>query len=92
MEIRGLRPELHKVLVVGCMAPMPPCTAVIKYRDAHGDVTEREVEPYEVKDGKLWAHCRKAGSLRQFKLTEILEARVGQPFDPKPGVKIRVPT
>lgn len=58
----------------------------ITYIDSKGQVSSRTVEPYEVKDGKLYAFCHKAQNIRAFKLDHIqqavLEAHTYQPRFP----------
>lgn len=61
----------------------------ITYTDSKGVPTSREVEPYEIKDGKLYAWCLSANSIRAFKLTSIALAQVtDNTFDPRFPVKI----
>lgn len=46
----------------------------IRYRDAKQAVTERNVEPYEFKNGKLYAYCHVKNGIRAFTVTNILSA------------------
>lgn len=56
----------------------------IHYVDSIGKLSVREVEPYEIKDNKLWAFCLEKQSIRQFSLTGITDARkTSQPFTPR---------
>lgn len=48
----------------------------IKYTDKSGNRSERNVEPYEIRDGKLWAYCRKRKGIRQFSLAQIENPRI----------------
>jgi predicted DNA-binding transcriptional regulator YafY len=49
------------------------CVA-IRYRDQSQEVTERIVEPYEIKNGKLFAYCQTKEGIRGFTLINILAA------------------
>lgn len=64
-------------------------TVMLSYIDKEGVITEREVEPYEMKDGKLWAYCMVKQSIRQFDFGNIVNA-VGttRNFNPRWPVKI----
>ena len=46
----------------------------LSYLDQKGVHTVRAVEPYEVKKGKLWAHCLQRDAIRQFDLNRIVQA------------------
>lgn len=48
----------------------------ITYNDAKGKPTIRTVEPYEIKDGKLYAYCTVRNSIRAFRLERIQSAEV----------------
>lgn len=43
----------------------------ISYLDSKGNFTERLVEPYELKNGSLFAYCTEKESIRNFKLSKI---------------------
>lgn len=43
----------------------------ISYLDSKGNFTERLVEPYEIKNGSLFAYCTEKESIRNFKLSKI---------------------
>lgn len=43
----------------------------ISYLDSKGNFSERLVEPYEIKNGSLFAYCTEKESIRNFKLTKI---------------------
>lgn len=47
----------------------------IRYTDLKGNASIRNVEPYEIRDGKLWAYCRKKRGIRQFALDRVSDAR-----------------
>lgn len=46
----------------------------IRYRDKSFELTERLVEPYEVKEGKLYAYCLLKKGIRAFILDNISAA------------------
>lgn len=46
----------------------------IRYRDQKQEVTERTVEPYEMKNGKLFAYCRMKQGIRAFTVSNIMSA------------------
>jgi hypothetical protein len=61
----------------------------LAYKDSKGDVTERSGEPYEIKDGGLYMYCYLRNSIRLFKLSNIMSAKVtNQTFVPKFPMKI----
>lgn len=43
----------------------------ISYLDSKGNFSERLVEPYEIKNGSLFAYCLEKESIRNFKLANI---------------------
>lgn len=61
----------------------------ITYQDSKGMMTLRDVEPYEIKDGKLWAYCLLSGAIRQFTLGRILHIEIlDATYRPRWAVKI----
>lgn len=48
----------------------------ITYLDAKNVPSIRTVEPYEIKNGNLFAHCRVKDGIRAFKLDRIQSAEV----------------
>lgn len=48
----------------------------ITYLDAKDRPSIRTIEPYEIKDGKLFAHCLAKNSIRAFKTERIQSAEV----------------
>lgn len=59
------------------------------YQDKEQNVTERLVEPYELKDGKLFAYCRKREGIRAFKLENIVSAqKTSQIYDARFPIQI----
>ncbi len=49
----------------------------IQYRKLNGEVSERIVEPYEIKNARLWAYdIAKDDNIRNFIITGILTAQV----------------
>ena len=64
-------------------------TLMINYTDAKGDGSQREVEPYELKDGGLWAYDIDKGGIRQFKFDRISNAKMtNKPYSPRWAVII----
>lgn len=49
---------------------------IVTYRDSKGNITKRDTEPYEIKDDKYFGYCLEKGSIRCFKLSNILNAEV----------------
>lgn len=61
----------------------------ITYVKANNQQTIRSLEPYEIKDGKLWAWCIAKGGIRQFKLDHITGIRLlNQHYDARFEVKL----
>lgn len=61
----------------------------LSYLDKKGIHTVRSVEPYEIKNGKLWAHCLQRDGIRQFEMNRIVQAVVSEKrFVPRHEVKI----
>lgn len=48
----------------------------ITYVDAKGKPSIRTIEPYELKDDKLFAHCTVKNSIRAFNLNRIQSAEL----------------
>lgn len=46
----------------------------IRYRDKDNNVTDRTIEPYEIKDGRLYGYCLNRQGIRAFALRGILSA------------------
>lgn len=64
-------------------------TVIISYKDTKGNVSERETEPYEVKEGKYYGYCLSKNSIRAFNLSSILNARTTERiFLPRWEIKI----
>ena len=64
----------------------------IAYVDLKQQESIRNVEPYEIRDGMLWAYCRKKKSTRQFALDRIRRATVTRySYFPKYPDKITTP-
>ena len=51
-------------------------TVNIRYTDKKGDITHRETEPYEIKDGKYYGYCLSRRAIRAFLLTNISSAEI----------------
>lgn len=61
----------------------------ISYLDKKNVHTVRAVEPYEVRDGKLWAHCLQRDAIRQFDLNRIVQAvPTERTFTPRHEVRL----
>ena len=61
----------------------------IRYRDDKDKISERSIEPYEMKNGKLFGYCINKGGIRAFKTTGIEVAVVtDKPFKPRFPVQI----
>lgn len=68
-------------------------TVSIRYRDGSGDLSERVIEPYEIKNGKLFGYCLSRAGIRAFKIENILAAvETNTAFEPKFPIKITQPT
>lgn len=64
-------------------------TVMISYKDTKGNVSERETEPYEVKEGKYYGFCLMRNQIRAFSLHNITGAHVtDKTFLPKWDIKI----
>lgn len=61
----------------------------IRYRNKDNGLSVRQVEPYELKDGKLFAYDPEKGGIRAF-LTQNIEAAVttDDVFEPRFPIKI----
>jgi predicted DNA-binding transcriptional regulator YafY len=67
-------------------------TVSIRYRDSSGDLSERVIEPYEIKNGKLFGYCQSRAGIRAFKTENILAAvATNTAFEPKYPIKITPP-
>jgi predicted DNA-binding transcriptional regulator YafY len=64
-------------------------TVAIRYRDKSNELSERIVEPYEMKIGKLFAYCQTKAGIRAFDKPNILVAQVTEDhYEPRYPVKI----
>ena len=62
---------------------------VISYEDSKGSPSEREGEPYEIKNDGLYMYCYLKGSIRFFKLSNIKRVvNTRKKFTPKWPIKI----
>ena len=63
--------------------------AKIKYKDANGTITERKIEPYEIKNGMLYGFSSEKNSIRAFKTNNIIEATMTRTkFVPRWPIKL----
>lgn len=61
----------------------------ITYVDGKGKQSIRKVEPYEIKDGRLYTHCTQANGTRAFNLDNITSGRkTADEFEPRFPIKI----
>lgn len=61
----------------------------IRYRDQKQEVTERTVEPYELKNGKLFAYCHMKQGIRSFTVSNITSAaKTNETYNPRYPVLI----
>lgn len=49
-------------------------TVTIQYTDAKGQVSTRVTEPYELREDSYWGYCHMRGSIRNFKIANIMSA------------------
>lgn len=65
-------------------------TINITYIDRGGNVTNREIEPYEIKNNKFWGYDIKKDGIRQFNLERIMDVKSsGKSFSPRFPLKMR---
>ena len=61
----------------------------LTYRSKDGKISHRSVEPYEIKDGGLYAYDIAKNSIRKFLLDNIVSADLGTTeFFPRYPIKI----
>lgn len=80
-------------MIARAMVSNPAKTLNIAYENRDGQIKEREVEPYEIREGRdglvLFAHCLLAESqgdakpTRQFALAKMHTITLGRPFSPR---------
>lgn len=59
-------------------------TIILMYRDSKGSITQREIEPYEMKNDGIYGYCYIKDSIRFFKIASILDTKVtGRTFMPR---------
>lgn len=51
-------------------------TMILMYRDSKGSISQREIEPYEIKNEGIYGYCYIKDSIRFFKLANILDTKV----------------
>lgn len=62
---------------------------IITYKDAKGNVSSRETEPYEIKDNAYWGWSLDKNAIRKFSLDNILSATLtNKPYQPRFEVKL----
>lgn len=62
-----------------------PLTIRFTYRDAKGNESVREAEPYKIKDGKVFGFCLEKLQIRQFDLEKMSRVSLGSEFVPRNG-------
>jgi predicted DNA-binding transcriptional regulator YafY len=61
----------------------------LKYIDSKGTITERMIEPYEIKEGKLYGYSIKDDGIRSFKIESVLDAtKTESKFVPRWPIKL----
>jgi predicted DNA-binding transcriptional regulator YafY len=64
-------------------------TLIIKYKGKNGEVSSRETEPYEIKDGAYYGYDIEGGSIKRFTLTNILGTEITENiYSPRWTVKL----
>lgn len=77
-------PINHNALHSIRLAAKRRVTVTIVYKDLKHEVTTRETEPYEIKDGKYWGYDYLRNEIRQFRLEGILNAHINKrPYTPR---------
>ena len=76
--------------IVKAILPAVPLTIRFEYVDRDGNITDRHVEPYEIKGDRLWAHCLEHGEIRQFKIESMSNVIHDEKFEPRHAVKVPV--
>ncbi|WP_142340374.1 WYL domain-containing protein [Priestia megaterium] len=61
----------------------------IRYRDKDNQLSVRKVEPYELRDGKLFAYDPEKGGIRAF-FTQNIEAALATTDDFEPRFPIKI--
>jgi predicted DNA-binding transcriptional regulator YafY len=60
-----------------------------RYMDVNGKVTDRQVEPYEIKGFGMYALDPAKGAIRQFKIARMGQIQVvEQKFEPKYPIRV----
>jgi predicted DNA-binding transcriptional regulator YafY len=64
----------------------------IQYRKLNAEISDRVVEPYEIKNGRLWAYdIAKDDNIRQFLIVGILSAQVlEETFEERNSWKVKI--
>lgn len=64
-------------------------TIIISYRDKNNKISERETEPYEIKDNAYWGFDLDSKSIKRFTLNNILGVEITENiFNPQWTVKL----
>ena len=86
---RGRRKAPQTIITIIVEAARARRTVRLWYVSSKGEVSIRETEPYEIKEGKYWGYCLERGSIRQFALDSIRDAIItDNTFSPRWPVKL----
>lgn len=69
--------------IQNAMVQAAPKMVRFGYEKSDGSVSQRTVEPYEIRDGKLFAFDTKAEATRQFKIDKMTNVAVDECFRPR---------
>lgn len=78
----------NREIINRAMSQMIPRTLRFRYMAADGSISDRDVEPYELRDQTLFAFCTDRQALRQFKLERMSELEIGVKFTPRQAIVI----
>lgn len=79
--------EAYRTLQKAMLQPAPR-TVYFTYTDTKGVMSQRHVEPYEIKGDTLFAWCLTRDALRRFLITEIQDITLGAPFAPRQKIVV----
>lgn len=79
--------EARQILQQVLVNPVPRLVE-FRYTAESGGVTQRKVEPYELKGDELIGHCLERDAIRRFKLARMENIEVGDTFRPRHPIKM----
>lgn len=86
MSSANINPEARQVLQLA-MVDQAPKIVEFQYEAKSGAISNRRVEPYELRGAILFAHCLLRDEIRQFKLENMSDVRnTGEPFRPRAAI------